>query len=101
MPRWATSGNWARSYIRPLGAGILADTEHVDEGPTRIVNRLEDRLEASLSVVLDNDTGARGDVRLEVAVDAPGVTNYGVGAGLVEPASQRPVLDEELHVQTG
>ena len=94
-------GELGAQLIHPLPAGMLADAQHVHERPARIANRFEDPPEASLAVVFDDEAGAWRDFGLEVTIDTAGVADCGVRAGLVEATSQRPVLDQKLHVQAG
>src|SRR4030095_8938889 len=51
------------------------------------------------AVVFDDETGAGGDVRFEVGVDAARVAGDHLHVGVVEAPCQRPAFDEKIHVE--
>ena len=92
-----TSGNsaFAASTRAVRGPGV----EHIDQRAPRIANRAEDFLERAPAVVLDDETGAWGDVRLQVGIDAPRVAGARVDPGVVQTTGEGPAFDKELDLE--
>ena len=79
----------------------VADAEHVDERAAGVAHRFENLLQAAAAVVFDDDAGAGAEVGLDEGVGAARIAGRDVDAGVVQPAGERPVLDDEFDLEAG
>ncbi len=87
-------------FLGALAGRFGADAEDVDQRAAGGAHRFEHLLRAASAVVLDDDAGAGTDVRLEIRVGAARVTRRDRHPRLVEAAGERPVLDDELDLES-
>ena len=90
-----TSGNVGAELLGPLFV-VGTGAEQVDEHAAGVAHGVENPAQAALVRVLDDDAGAGQEIGAHVGVDAAGVGGGDRGAGVVQPAGQRPALDDQL-----
>ncbi len=74
--------------------------EHVDERAAGVADGVEDLLQAAARVVLDDDAGARAEIRLDEGVRATRVARRGLDVGVVETPRHRAAFDDEFDFKT-
>ena len=86
---------------RRLGHARVSRTgvQHVDQRASRVAHRRHDLVDAAASVVLDDETGAGGDVRFQVGIDAARVGGAYADAGVVEAPGQGAAFHKEIHLE--
>ena len=94
-----TSGNCVLELGFPLRVGPRA--EDVDQRPAGVAGRVDDAAEALAMRVLDDHAVRRREIDLEEGVAPLRVGDGDRQAVVVEPARERPVLDEELDRERG
>ncbi len=83
-----------------LAGRLGADPEDVDQRAAGGAHRFEHLLRTASAVVLDDDAGAGTDVGFEIGVGTARVAGCDGHTGLVEAARERPVLDDELDLES-
>ena len=80
---------------------MRADPEHVDERAAGVADRIDDLLRVALAVVFDDDAGRGAEVRFEPGIGAARVADRDGDVGVMEPARQRPLFDDEFDLEAG
>ena len=93
-----TSGNSGFRRVHPAAVRV-SGVDDVDERAARIANRAQHFLERASAVVLDDETGARRDVRLQVGVNPPRVAGARFDPGVVQTTGKGPAFDKELDLE--
>src|SRR4051794_20136038 len=83
------------SPVGPLFAGV----EHVDQRSAGVPDRIQRLLDAAFAAALDDETGAGGDIELEVGIDAPRIACRHLDPRVVETAGERTALDKEIDIE--
>src|SRR4029078_12005706 len=97
-------GDVAKLLVELLGALSgrgLADPDNIHERAATIAHRLEDLARAAAPVVFDDHAGAGSQIRLHPRVGAARVADGHRDLGFVKTAGERPILDDELDLESG
>ena len=86
-------------FARAVRGG--GDAEDVNERAARVPHGAQDLGQGPAAVVFDDDAGARAEVGFDKRVGAPWIAGRDVHAGVMKPARERPVFDDELHFKAG
>ena len=92
-------GRASSQFLLPPGAQRVSYVEQIDEDAAGIADRLHGSSGTASSGVLDEHAGAGVDVSPQVALHRVRIADVYRDLGVVQPARQKPVFDQELDVQ--